>query len=153
MAPRQFVDYLNWAKAYHAEAAKHLHAAGEGVTSPLARDLLRYASNHEEVLRRLIADYENDCPQHILNSWLKVSPDLKSVHNPHDIPFPADITAPEVVSRLAEMHEELIRVYDVLKRQALSEEVQSAIEDLLNEEKVAEIQDFRSGDYNGQPPA
>lgn len=152
MAPRQFVDFLNWAKAYHEEGAKHLRAAGEEVESPLARDLLSYVSKHEELLGRMIADYEKDCPKHILNAWFKVSPDLKSVHHLYDVPFQADVKAPDIVSRLVAMHEDLILVYDVLRREALSTEVQSAIEDLLQNEKLAEIDEYRSGDYNGPLP-
>lgn len=144
MAPRQFIDFLTWAEAHHQELRDFYAARAEEASRPEVKTLLQYMTRHEDILRQLIAEYEEGAPDDILEMWFKVSPDLKAVKHPDEIGLRADMSVNEVIDKALELDDSLIEVYKALQREVMTEEVGAAIADLLDQEEREEVKLMRT---------
>jgi hypothetical protein len=144
MAPSQFIQFLKWAQGYHQAFARYFEERSHESISPQTQMLLNYLTAHETALARMIAEYAQDAPPGVLNAWFKVSPDLKSARQPDSVQLPPNATVDEVLDLVVSIHDDLIRFYEVLDREALSSQIKAAVNDLLSVERRESIRDLRT---------
>ena len=139
MAPQPFIFFLKWVAQYHKALEAHYNQESRHRHLPEVNALLTYLAQNEGLLAQLIEAYEDDAPNSLLNTWFKISPNLMRVEQPDAIHFDSEMTIAEVIDRVLHVDESLIEVYKMLLRQANSEELKAALENLLDEEQREEI--------------
>jgi hypothetical protein len=139
MAPQPFIFFLKWVVQYHKALELHYSQESRHKHLPEVNALLTYLAQNEGLLAQLIEAYEYDAPDSLLNAWFKISPNLMHVERPDAIHFDPEMTIGEVIDRVLEVDESLIEVYKMLLRQAGSEELKEALENLLDEEQREEM--------------
>jgi hypothetical protein len=139
MAPQPFVFFLKWVVQYHKALQVHYLEESRQRHSPEVNALLIYLSQNEGILARLIETYEHDAPERLLNAWFKISPSLVHVQRPDALHFDPELTIGEVIDRVLHVDDSLIEVYEMLLRQANSEELVDALENLIDEEQREEM--------------
>ncbi len=144
MAPRRTIDFLHWARDYHRRLRDFYSNREREAARPEARALLEYMAQHQDILARIIDEYEKDAPKRVLDAWFKVSPDPKAFKDPESAGFRADMTANEVVGLALELDKNLRDMYRVLIRGATSAELRDMLANLLEDEEREEIRLLRS---------
>lgn len=144
MAPRRTIDFLHWARDYHRRLRDFYSNREREALRPETRALLEYMAQHQDILARVIEEYEKDAPRRVLDAWFKVSPDPKAFKDPETAGFRADMTASEVVELALDLDNCLRDMYRVLIRDATSTELRETLSNLLDEEERQEIRMLRS---------
>lgn len=134
MAPQPFIYFLKWVSHYHKALQAHYARASHQPHNPDVNALLAFLAHNEGALARVIEAYEHDAPDTLLNAWFKISPSLVHVVRPDTLRFDPDAGLAEVVEQVLKVDEGLIEVYEMLLRQANSEDLCLALEDLISEE-------------------
>lgn len=144
MAPRQVIDFLHWAEAYHKRLHDFYAGREHEAARPEVRALLDYMARHQDIVRHVIEEYEKGASQDVLESWYKVSPDPKAFKDPETAGFRADMTTDEVIDLALDLDQSLISMYKMLIRDAESDELREVLENLLQEEEREEVRLLRS---------
>lgn len=144
MAPRQVIDFLHWAEAYHGKLAEFYHACERQAARPDLQRLLAYMARHQEALRGIISEYERGGSKAVLDTWYKISPAFDTTRDFSDAKFRSDMTPAEAVDMALELDRTLLSMYDELIRRAESESLRQMLANLLQAERREEIQLMRS---------
>tara|TARA_R110001592_G_scaffold63471_2_gene194319 strand:- start:1246 stop:1689 length:444 start_codon:yes stop_codon:yes gene_type:complete len=139
MAPQPFIYFLKWVAHYHKALQMYYERASHQRHNPEVNALLAYLGQHEGTLAHIIESYEYDAPRSLLNAWFKISPVLVHIREPESMHFDADTSVSEVIDQVLKIDDGLIAVYKMLLRQANSEELREALENLINEEQREEM--------------
>jgi len=105
--------------------------------------LLDYVARHQDILRRVIEDYERGASSAILDTWYKISPDAQAIADPESLEFRATMTTSEVIDLVLALDRGLISMYDQLVRRAETPGLREMFENLLATERREEIRLMR----------
>jgi rubrerythrin len=144
MAPRQVIDFLHWAEAYHKRLHDFYEEKEHEALRPEVKALLQYMARHQDILRHVIEEYEKGSSQEVLEAWYKVSPDPKALESVDKTPFRTDMTINEVIDLALDLDRKLIEMYRMLLRDAESESLREVVENLLASEEQEEIRLLRA---------
>lgn len=144
MPPKQTIDFLRAAEAYHKELAELYASEAEVAQRPEVRQLLAYMGRHEDILRHLIDDYEQGASAEIMDTWFMSSPETPGLGRPEAAGFRPDMSAGEVIEMALKLDEVLMKMYKVLISEAVNDELKDALHALLQEEEREDIRLLRS---------
>jgi hypothetical protein len=144
MAPRRTIDFLHWAENYHRRLRDFYEQRRAEAARPEVRTLLQYMAQHQDILARVIGEYESEASRRVLDTWFKVSPDPKAFKDPETAGFRAEMTPGEVIDLALDLDRSLRDMYAILARDAESEDLRDIIRNLLEIENREEIRLLRS---------
>ncbi len=119
MSVETVFDVMELTRKVHHQLARDLDTRFTVEGQERVRMLLAYLSDHEQKLEWVIEKAEKDASQAALNTWLtdylNTSPSLQHLTNPQS--FESD-DADVVVTRVLDLHEHLIALYQYLADKA-----------------------------------
>lgn len=144
MAPLRLIDVLKKAEAFHRDLSRFYHSQISQTDDEDFRVLLDHLSRHEAHLQHCIEEYERGPSRSVLETWFKISPNLRAF--PRICRF-RDGTAmgrEELIQLGLELDRFLIAVYRELIARAVSAPLRDALTDLVEMEQREEIRLLRS---------
>lgn len=144
MAAKRMIDFLREAEAFHEE----LHRLYESLEHEAFREdvkaLLTYMSVHQEAIARCLRDYERGAGRKVLDAWFKVAPDVTHPTEWRRLELRPDTTPSEVVAYAMKMDASLMAMYETLLREAVSQDLRDALQNILDIEQREEVKLLRT---------
>lgn len=134
-------DILNWTHKFHKHLSHCLAHCSDENTNERSKMLLKYLSDHEKALSKVIEDFLKSDNEHALNIWsyeyVKKQPIVQHVHC--DAPFAA-LDSVQIMDVIVDQHQQVIELYRYLARRA---DIPSAIEMLESLKSLEEHEIMR----------
>lgn len=143
-AQKQFIDILRAVRDVHRKLSEFYAQHKYKADDPKVRLALDYMSEHEQYVTECIEAFERDAEDVVLQSWFKYSPNIEPQEWLDQVEFRPEMSADDVAELVASLDEKLLQVYRELSEQAVPEQLQEAVQNLLELEKREEIRAARS---------
>ncbi len=137
-------ELLAWVSTYHQTLAEKYMVLADETTKERAALLLKYLSQHQQVLADSVGNYVEDAADKLLVSWVDHCPDFdmpESVKKLHDSLSGKDTN--EIIQNVIEFHNLLIDMYKVLEENATNPSVKALFETLARMEQQEEMRAVR----------
>lgn len=137
-------ELLAWVSTYHQTLAEKYMLLADEASRERAALLLKYLSEHQQMLADSLGHYAEDAADKLLASWFDQCPEFDmpdSVNQLHDKLSGKDTD--EIVRSALEFHDQLIDMYKVLEENATNPSVKALFETLAKMEQKEEMRTVR----------
>lgn len=137
-------ELLAWVSTYHQTLAVKYMALADETTKERAALLLKYLSEHQQVLADSVGKYAEEAADNVLASWSDQCPEFEipdSVSQLHISLSGKDTD--EIIMNVIEFHNQLIDMYKVLQEKATNPSVKTLFETLAKMEQQEEMRTVR----------
>ncbi len=129
-------DIIHWTRGYHARLSEHMNQSAAESGNERTQMLLGYLSGHEKLLAEKLSIFERSGDLAALNTWCYEFIDQNPILKHHeDEPSLADMGSDEIVQRLMEQHQEILRLYRHLLSRAETDSTKECLTQLLSVEE------------------
>jgi rubrerythrin len=135
MAFGQTTTILEAARRYHEQLADFYLLLARGANREPIRMMLGYLRYHERHLADCLAEYEDDLPADVLETWFKYPPHLPPAQLPDDVWADPELSKDRVLELAANFDSELVRYYETAAQRAGSARVRELFESLAQFEQ------------------
>ncbi len=147
MAPLRLIDVVKKAETFHRDLSLFYQSRMSETHDEQIQVLLDYLSRHEAHLQHCLEEYERGTSRSVLETWFKVSPNLRAVPRVQRFRGGAKMGRDELIQLGLELDRFLISVYKELIARAISAQLRDALSDLVEMEQREEIRVMR-GTYS-----
>lgn len=144
-----FIDILRAIENFHSALTDYYARHKAMAEQPRAQLLLAYMAEHEKHVAECIKAYEEQADDVVLRSWFKYTPSIDPEAWLQEIEWRADMTEDEVLGIVVRLDEMMQQVYRELANQAVPDQLQEAVQNLLELEKREEIRAEVSVELDG----
>jgi len=144
MAPLQMKTFLEQAQTFHKKLRAFYEEHSKEAQREDVKVFLDYMSHHEEVVGKLLKEYEEDAKKEVLESWFRWSPAVGKCPNLDMVTFRPDMTHDEAVEMSMKLDECLLTMYKELQSESMSQELLDAVKSLFDMEQSEDIKAMRS---------
>ena len=124
-------ELLDWVSSFHEALAKQYGTLAEGAVKERAGMLLKYLSEHQQLLSEAMEKYESEAADSLLETWSDKCPDLDlpdTVTQLHSTL--ADKDTSEIIGQVIYFHGVLTDMYKTLAEEATNPSVKALFEQL-----------------------
>ena len=141
------IDLFDFARDFHQKMAAYYEQMQKEATHEEPRLLLQYLTEHEAHLAQNIREYEQEVPDKVRERWFRFTDEDLTSEALADAKFRPDMTADEVLGMALKVDGSLIKLFKQMRENLQSEEVQDAIDSLVQMEEQAQIKLMNSSRY------
>jgi len=137
-------ELLAWVSTYHQTLAQKYMSLADEASKERSALLLKYLSEHQQLLAQSVGKYAEDAADSLLASWSDQCPEFDipdSVSQLHISLSNKDTD--EIVRSVIEFHNQLIDMYKVLEEKATNPAVKAMFENLASMEQQEEMRTVR----------
>lgn len=137
-------ELLAWVSTYHQALAEKYMALADESTKERAAMLLKYLSEHQQLLADSVNRYSDDAGESLLTTWSDQCPELdlpESVSQLHSTLSGKETD--EIIRKVIELHNLLIDMYKALAEKATNSSVKELFENLAKMEQQEEMRVVR----------
>lgn len=143
MAAKRMIDFLREAEVFHEDLRRYYNTLSHQAFREDVRLLLQYLSVHQEAISRCLREYESGASRSVLDTWFKVSPDLAHIAERDRLEIRPDTTPAEIITYALKMDTCLMKMYETLLGEAVSEDLRDALQNILDLERREEVKLLR----------
>lgn len=144
MAPLQMKTFLEQAQTFHKKLREFYQSHSKEAEREEVKVFLDYMSHHEEVVGKLLKEYEEGANREILESWFNVAPAVGQCPNLEMVQFRPDMTHDDAAEMSMKLDECLLAMYKELQNESVSEDLLDAVKSLFDMEQSEDIKAMRS---------
>ncbi|MDX2319391.1 MAG: ATPase [Moritella sp.] len=112
-------DVLHWTREFHLQMANCLQYSIDKNESERAKLLLKYLGEHEQRLVNVLAGFEKDTSESVLNTWCYEYLDKTPIvrHQQCEVPF-SQLKSTDIIPEIINLHQQVIDLYNYLQSRA-----------------------------------
>src|SRR5690606_5086723 len=131
MKVQTFEDLIEWTRALHHRLSECLAHCSNEAEETRVKWLLRYLSDHEATLERVVEGFREKADPKALNTWVYDYIGVQPIeaHDACDAPY-ANLSLEEVTAAVLDLHNQVIRLYRYLLGRADIPEARELVEAL-----------------------
>ena len=141
------IDLFDFARDFHQKMAAYYGQMQKEATNEEPRLLLQYLAEHEGHLAQSIREYEEQVPDKVRERWFRFTDEDLTSEALADAKFRPDMNREEVLDMALKVDGSLIKLFKQMRENLQSEEVQDAIDSLVQMEEQAQIKLMNSSRY------
>lgn len=141
------IDLFEFAREFHQKLAAYYAQMQKEATNEEPRLLLRYLAEHEAHLAQSIGEYEEQVPGKVRERWFRFTDEDLTSEALAEARFRPDMSREEVLDMALKVDGSLIKVFKQMRENLQSEDVQEAMDNLVQMEEQAQVRLMNSSRY------
>ncbi|WP_027177797.1 hypothetical protein [Maridesulfovibrio bastinii] len=132
-------DVIEQTKAFHHKLSSFYKNLAESVEKERVKLVLEYMSRHQENIACIMADYESEVSERVLNTWMMFAAKECDLSPFFDAELKEDMTAQEAIEVAIKVDGCILDTYKAMLGREVPDDVSSVFEDLLKLEEREKI--------------